>query len=762
MKRFILTILTLSFMVAPDLWAEEDLPVFEIVGGVAQDANETKWIHEGWNGELTLGGAGVTLSRPSFKFGEYSGIEGTGGYAVAEGEFHYFKENRFLDVYADNLGLDNRRISLDYGKSNDYQFFGQWDQAPHLLFSENRTPYQGAGSSRLTLPAGFPRALSFNGTPIPNGTPVELKVDSRDEATLGIAKQIGSNRFDIQFNRVEKNGIRSIGGVVGSSPANPMAIILPAPIDFHTNEVRATFSRKFEDANIQLQYFGSFFDNRQDSLVFDSPFAGLTPFFDNLSPFALGPLPAQGRLSLEPDNQFHQVRLAGGWNPTTSTRLTATAEYGMSFQDEMLMPFAIGSSRALLPRQMADASINNLMLQLKATTSITPKVRMAAKFRHFQIDNNTPRALFMPIVNDTGPQRPITGDQSAFNLPVQYSQNQGNLDVSFQLFNATVLKAGYQVLHKDRDFRAIDESLENKISLSISSNELDWMSATASMTYARTDTDAYNFENVRSLRNTQQFLSSPRGPLLASPADFRKKDIAENDQIQSSLNLNFFPIENLTVGLSHNWILQQFPEQMIGLQEVQVHSSTIDITHNPLPVLSYSFFFTYDTNQIDQEGRAHNFATPGSINDPNRNYQVMLDDTSYTAGAGGEWLVFDNRLNLKADYSISKNISDIGFTAGSDPFVANPVDLPSVKTLLHQLNGSAEFNLSNDLTMGLRLIYENYSFDDFALDSINAQTVMPAFTFPVVNGETIALSNTIQDYEAYTGMMYVTYRFEGK
>ncbi len=587
-------------------------------------------------------------------------------------------------------------------------------------------------------------------------------MDSRDEATLGIARQLGANRFDIQFNRVEKNGIRSLGGVVGNSPANPMAIILPAPIDFHTNEVRATFSRKFEDANIQLQYFGSFFDNRQDSLVFDSPFVGLIPFFDNLSPLVFGPLPAQGRLSLEPDNQFHQVRLAGGWNPTASTRLTATAEYGMAFQDEILQPFAVGSSRTLLPRQSADASIKNLMVQLKATTSITPDLRLSTKFRHFQIDNQTPRTLFQPIVNDTGPQRPISGDQSVFNFPVEYSQNQGNLDLSYQILNSTVLKAGYQVLFKDRDFRAIDESVENKFSIGITSNELDWMSSTASLVYARTDTDTYNFETVRSLRNTPQFLTSPGGPLLASPADFRKKDIAENDQIQTSLNLNFFPIENLTVGLSHNWIQQQFPEQTIGLQEVQVHSATIDITHNPLPVLSYSFFFTYDTNQIDQEGRAHNFATPGSINNPNRNYQVMLDDVSYTGGAGGEWLLLDKMLNLRVDYSISKNISDIGFTAGSDPFVANPVGLPSVKTLRHLLNGSAEFNLLNNLTMGLRLIYENFSFDDFALDSVNAQTVMPAFTFPMANGETIPLSNTIQDYEAYTGMMYVTYRFQSR
>ncbi len=762
MTRFLFTLLALSLVMASSVWSQEGDPVIDVVGGVPQTTDDNKWVQEGWKGALTLGGAGVSLSRPSFKFGEYSGIEGTGGYALVDGEFHYFKENRFLDAYADDLGLENRKISLDFGKTNNYRFFGKWDQSPHLLFSENLTPYQGAGSSLLSLPASFPRVVSFTNTPLPNGNPVELKVDSRNEATVGMAKHLGSYQIDIKFNRIEKNGIRSLGGVVGNSPANPMAIILPAPIDFHTNEVRATISKKMEDANIQLQYFGSFFDNRQDSLVFDSPYSGLIPFFDNASPVAVGPLPTQGRLSLEPDNQFHQIRLTGGWNPSTSTRLNATAEYGMAFQDQMLMPYAVGSSRNLLPRPSANAAIKNLMIQLKATTSLTSKIRLAAKYRHFRIDNQTPMSLFQPIINDTGPQRPISGDQSSFNLPVEYSQNQGNLDLSFQLWDATVLKAGFQVLHKDRDFRAIDDSMENRFSLGISSNELDWMSATANLSYSRTDTDAYNFENVRALRNTPQFLSGARGPLLASPSDFRKKDIAENNQLQSALSLSFFPIENLAVGVSHNWIQQDFPDQFIGLQEVQVHSATIDLTHNPIPALSYSFFFTYDINEISQIGRAHNFLTPGSINNSNRNYGVMLDDNAYTAGAGGEWLVLNNKITLKADYSLSKNVSDIGFSAGTDPFVANPVDLPSVKTLLHQLSGSAEFNVSKDMIVGTRVIYENFSFDDFALDTVNAQGLISPSSFPASNGETIVLSNTIQDYEAYTGMLYVTYQFKGE
>ncbi len=758
MMIFLLTILILFTSATDGFTAGEDMPVYEIVGDAIHNVLEDVWIPEGWNGELTLGGAGVALSRPSFKFGEYSGIEGSSGYAVAEGEFHYFKENRFLNVYADNLGLDNRKVSLEYGKSDDYQIFGEWDQAPHLLFSENTTPYRGAGDSRLTLPASFPRTISFVGAPIPNGSPVKLKVDSRDTAKVGVAKTLGANQFDLQFNRIEKNGIRSIGGTFGGSPANPRAIVLPAPIDFHTNEIRATFSHKMENANIQFQYFGSFFDNRQDSLVFDSPYAGIIPFFDNVSPLALGPLPNRGRLSLEPDNQFHQIRLAGGWNLSDVTRLTGTAEYGMAFQDDTLLPFAIGNSRALLPRQRADAAINNLMIKLQATTSITPKLRLATKFRHFRIDNNTPRTLFQPIVNDTGGQMPISSDQAVFNFPVEYSQNQGNLDLSYRVLKATTLKLGYQILHKDRDFRAIDNSYENKFSLGISSNEMDWMSVTANLTHARTDTDAYNFENVRSLRHTPQFLNGPLEPLLATPADFRKKDIAENDLYQSSLDLNFFPFENLTLGFSHRWTQQEFSKQFTGLQSVQVNSATIDLTHNPMPVLSYTAFFSYDMNRMDQEGRAHNFLAPGSITDSTRNYRVLLEDDSYTAGVGLDWSLLDKKILLKADYSISQNRSDIGFTAGTNPAVTNPVDLPSVKSQLHQLNGTVEYIVSRELTLGMQTGYESYSFDDFALDSHSPQASIPPT--PVSSGEVILLSNTIQDYEAYTGMLYVTYRFQ--
>lgn len=758
MTAFLLSVLTLFILTTPAVSAEENEPVFEIIGGVVQGEEEETWVPEGWKGEFTLGGAGVALSRPSFKFGEYSGIEESGGYIVAEGEFNYFRENRFLNFYADNLGLDNRKIALEYGKTNDYKIFGQWDQTPHLLFSQNQTPFAGAGGSRLTLPAGFPRASSFVGSSIPT-TPVELKVDTRNEAEVGAIKSLGPNQFELQFKRIEKNGLRSLGGTVGGHPAVGRSIILPAPIDFHTNEVRASFSHKAEKANIRLSYFGSFFDNRQDSLVFDNPFAGNVNFFDG-TPFGVGPLNTQGRLSLEPDNQFHQLRVSGGWNPSDSTRLTATAEYGIALQDQMLQPFAIGSSRALLPRQTAEAQISNLLIRLQATTSITPKLKLAAKFRHFQIDNRTPRNLFQIIVNDLGTQRPIGGDQAIFNLPVEYSKNQGNLDLSYRVLDATYLKLGYQILHKDHEFRSIDESLENRISLGISSNELGWMSTTANLTYARVDTDPYKFETVRTLHHTSQFLNGPGGPLLASPSDFRKKDIAESGRLQSSVNLSFFPTDSVMLGLSHNWIQQEFPKQFIGLQSVQTHSATIDITHTPTPTLSYSAFFTYESNQIDQDGRAHNFLAPGSINDSTRNYMVMLDDDSYTAGVSSDWSLLNDQVHLKADYSVSQNESDINFTAGTNPAVANPVNLPAVKTLHHQLGGTAEYNISRELTVGMRARYENFSFDDFALDSHNPQTPIPPTS--VSNGEVVLLSNTIQDYEAYTGMMYVTYRFQSR
>lgn len=251
-----------------------------------------------------------------------------------------------------------------------------------------------------------------------------------------------------------------------------------------------------------------------------------------------------------------------------STRLTATAEYGMAFQDDMLMPYAVDSSRGLLPRQSADAAISNLMIKLKATTSLTPKLKLAAKFRHFSTDNQTPISLFQPVVNDTGPQQPVSGDQSVFNLPVQYSQNQGNLDLSFQLWDATILKTGFQVLHKDRDFRAIDESIENKFSLGISSNELNWMSVTASLSYARTDTDGYNFENVRALRNTPQFWEARQAP-FGCTRRFQEEGHSRKQSTSIHVKFEFFPVENLTIGVSHNWIQQKFPEQFIGLQEVR-------------------------------------------------------------------------------------------------------------------------------------------------------------------------------------------------
>ena len=198
-----------------------------------------------------------------------------------------------------------------------------------------------------------------------------------------------------------------------------------------------------------------------------------------------------------------------------------------------------------------------------------------------------------------------------------------------------------------------------------------------------------------------------------------------------------------------------YDETQIGLKESINQDVTLDLSYSPSETVNYYTYYTFDQGQAEQIGRSHNFFVPGASSDPTRNWQADLDDNSYTAGIGGNWSFLENKATLKADYVFSESISDYTFGTGTNAAVAGAEDLPDLKTTLHRLTTIGEYEWSPTLSLGLSYWYENFSFDDFALDTFGGQDSL-ATTFT----EVILLSDTIQSYNAHVGMLYATCKFE--
>jgi MtrB/PioB family decaheme-associated outer membrane protein len=328
MMRRLLTALLLLAILPDGVWAQDE---------------DAALMPEGLQGEVTFGGAGVFGDSDSFKFGEYTGLNDDTGYFIGSTNLTYNRDSYFMSLFTEDLGLDNRSIYWETGKTGSYTVYAEYNQIPHLLNNNTLTQFQQPGGTLLTLNAGMTPAANTAALTIVNRA-FELQ-NERDTGLFGFKSTFGKFNLDMNYKRIERDGTQSIGGAGGDS-ANPAVIrstILPDPIDQVTHEIHASLSHNGDEGQIQLNFDYSLFNNSFDSLTWQNP-------FNNDPSQAVTNL-----ISRDPDNHSWKVGLSGAYNLTDTTRISSVFQYGIMEQNESLFPFAVGSVAAL-PRSTAEAS----------------------------------------------------------------------------------------------------------------------------------------------------------------------------------------------------------------------------------------------------------------------------------------------------------------------------------------------------------------------------------------------------------------------
>ncbi len=744
------TVLTLGFLGLlisfPNNGLAEDPPeeveVFEIVGGsvVGGESYDEKMVDEGLTGNMTLGGAGVALNRRSFKFGEYTGLDDDEGFVVGDTDLSYYRQGYYMDLQSENLGLDNRSIRLESGKFHDYKLTVSFNQIPHMLLNESKTLYNGLGTNNLTLPTGFGRSLNSSGITFSGVKSADLEVESRDNLDIDFLKSFGNNDVRLNFKRVTKDGIRSLGSVFGTNAGGGKSIILPEAFDQKAEEGTITYSHNGEDSKVQVEYFVSLLNNKIGSISFDNPFQGTLGF-------GAGTVPDRGVISRAPDNQYHRFSLTGGINLPKSTRISGVIEYGLSLQDEDLLPFSSGTGLSLLPRRTADAKIQTYHISLNATSNPFPKITTTSKFRHYQTVNDTPKTIFLAIINDTGSQVDSSNTRALFNLPYDYIQDKFNFDVGYRVLPSTNFKIGYDFNLFKRDFRAVESTVENTFKASLRSHYFSWANANINFSYGERDGENYDAFRVFETRHTPEFVT----PGAFDPApDLRRFDIADRSRIKLGTNLHFAASSKLDFGISYNFLEDDYDDSVLGLRNSQNQTVAVDANYSFGESGVLYAYYNYEDGEFQQIGRTHNPFVPNSAFSEGRNWEVLNENTGNTTGIGFNRSYYGGQLTFNADYSFSQNISDFSFLTGSSLSAAE--SLPDLRSTLHRVQVQSEYLFSKTVSIWVNYLYENLSYDDFALDGFDPSA-------GDVNNNLILLRGNITDYGAHVGWVYAKYHF---
>jgi MtrB/PioB family decaheme-associated outer membrane protein len=382
-------------------------------------------------------GAG-DVSSSSYKFGEYNGLAHKGGFVLGNldlsggGGYDSDSVTRW-NLRANDVGLQASDTTFDFREQGRFKINLGFDDWRHNLSDTYQSPYQGLGSTDLTLPPGWQKpivpqvsATSLNyrslstiagrGSAVSPTGQVVAPTASQLAALDGIVaadtgafrpfnlhtqRKRGEVGFQVNLSRAllasgsfrheKRDGFQAIGAP--SSAVQENSVVLPNVIDTTTDQFNLGLEYTGKKFFLQAGYYGSIFKNNVTAMSWQDPNdPTLTP-----------------SMSSAPSNRFNQVNLVGGINFYPGTKLVADLSYGRSEQNEAFLRDA--SLPLGLPETSADALVVTKLASIKLTTRVTPKFGLFARYKYDDRDNQTPIATF--AFYDTNLSKGAT--PSAFN-----------------------------------------------------------------------------------------------------------------------------------------------------------------------------------------------------------------------------------------------------------------------------------------------------------------------------------------------------------
>jgi MtrB/PioB family decaheme-associated outer membrane protein len=652
---------------------------------------------QGASGEVEVGAGYV--SEDSFKFGEYNGLQEDGAYAIGNARARYRDEGGdYFDLRARDLGLDSRSLDVEGGRQGRYRVFLQYDEIPHYVSDSARTPY--SGNNALSLPAGWVNAGSTAGMTGLSAAlhDVDLKTQRK---RLGLGLAVNPSRkweTGISFRHERRDGRKAAAGSFFFNAAQ-----LVEPIDYETDEleVSATYTtRKWQS---RLAYYGSFFDNDEQSLYWRNAYNPIVAGAD------------AGRRALPPDNQFHQVRLSSAYRLTDSTRLSGDIALGRMEQDESLLAATENPNLATaLPRSSAKAKVDTLTADLKVDVAATRKLRLNASWRYNDRDNKTPSDLFGWVTTDA------FAAPSRRNLPYSFTDTTAGFGADYRFNRIVRASGGFDYARKERTHQEVDETRENTFWAKLDLDVRDSFDLTLKAAHADRSTSGYD---------PVAEIVPAENPLL------RKFNMANRDRDTVGFRAGFLPHERVTVGLGADFSKDDYSKSAVGLTESRETDVNLDTSVVLTDASSAHVFAGRQTIKSEQAG-SQAFANP--------DWSARNDDTVDSFGIGVRHQLIENRLDVGADYVMSRSTGEVKVNTGApDP------DFPDLTTDLDSVKLYADYLLKKNLTLHAAYWYESYHSKDWMLDGVA----------PGTTANVISFGQESPDYSVHALMLSLRYGF---
>lgn len=609
------------------------------------------------------------VSKDNQRFGQYTGLNEDGYHVLLDVSLVKRDDGTgtWVTLSGRNLGLDNRELRFEHSRQGDWGYSIDYSQVPRYDPYTVTTRLSGIGTTTQTI-AGNATAEQFR-----------LKTE-RDILTIGLNKEVTSNlSAQVSFRNEVKDGERLWGqGTFGTWR------FLTDPINQTTRQIDATLNYTNERLQLSGGYYGTSFENRNNVLTV----VGATLFTGS------------DQMGLPPDNESHQLHLAGRYSFSNTTHGTFKLAYARSTQNESFATTPIAGAPGSL-----NGRIDTTLVQAGLSSRLTPKLSLRANVRYENRDDKTPVYVYFPSNFAT----PTTATSDGTNEPRDIKTTAGGIEAAYRLPNNLRLTGGLDYVQKERNsppvrsvsFREKTDETTLRAELRRSISE----TLTGALAYIHGERGGSDW-----LVNT--FVSS--ATTATSSNQVAPLHLADRDRDMVRLTLNWMPTDPLSVNLRLDQARDQYSGRGFGVVDQSVRKGKAE---NYSLDLAYSFtdnvqgtawYSVNDTGVESQQCRSNNgdVCTPGT-------QQVWGSHVKNLADSFGLGLrvKVSKKFEWGADLTESRVRDEILLNSIAGTAVTPINDV--IHTKVTSLKLSAKYALQRNSGVRVMYSYDRYRTDDW-------------------------------------------------
>lgn len=655
------------------------------------------------------------------------------------------KQDYYLDLEGQHLGLDDQSYTIKGGKRNSFKYRLYYNEIPHNLSFGAKTIYSTPGSANLTYDAtnraknadaAYTPAISTN---TDTWTPFDYKMERKDYgAQIGIDL---STAYYLNFgaNQLETNGTKPLGQASGvfvdrtgsQVSAFGNVIEMPEPVDYKTNDAFAEFGYRSKEIMASLKGSLSSFENENNYLTWRNPYVSTENFTETSS--------------LAPDNDYWKLAFSGSMRLPMDSLLAVTASHAKlenDFSIRNTIATATSGAAATSPtygtttlgvdHPTFDGDVT--YTKLGVALSGRPAQNLFGKiyYNYLEKDNDSTHVTF------------TNGASTVSNHIFDYDKNNFGLDIDYRLPMSNMASIGYEYLDINRKREDAESTTDHKVYVQLKNSALENIAAKIRYERLERESDFANGDSGTGVTDSSYVFRF-----------LRSFDATDNSRDTIKLGLEFNPLEHLDLGVEYAYKRNDYDETILGRTEDKAHSLYFDVAWAVPGKISLSGFVGYEKTEADSNHR--NFTTNAdpstAATNTNYNWTETLDGDYWAYGISALVPVVPETLDFAISFEYQDSDGSASFTRDSAVTLAALQDIEESDDYTRKiLQAKAIYKYAPNMDITLGYIYEKYEYSDAQYNG---------YTYTVASPVNAFLSGAYADasYEANLGYLMVKYGF---